>query len=218
MPGCGVALAAAVGVWDAVVMSSGLDGRDVAIGAAVVGARAGLAVARLALLPVRLAARVPVAGAPLRRASEGLQAEGRQARFTARRRLETVGAEEAGKTADRVLAGPLVEALARSIVAHRVVERAAEEALQEGAGRDVSRVLESPRLLELTDDFLRSEEMQRVVEHVASSPELRRALARQSSGLAGELAVGVRTRTESLDDAAERKVCRLTRRPPRTTQ
>jgi hypothetical protein len=58
-----------------------------------------------------------------------------------------------------------------------------------------------------------SEEMQRVIAHIASSPELRAAIAEQSSGLADEMVEGVRRRTVSLDDVAERTVRGWLRRP-----
>jgi hypothetical protein len=63
-----------------------------------------------------------------------------------------------------------------------------------------------------------SEEMQRVIAHIASSPELRTAMAEQSAGLAEEMVAGVRQRTVSLDDVAERTVRGWLRRPrPMTT-
>jgi hypothetical protein len=60
--------------------------------------------------------------------------------------------------------------------------------------------------------------MEQVIGHIASSPELRAALAEQSSGLAEEMVSGVRRRTASMDDAAERTVRGWLRRPrPRPT-
>jgi hypothetical protein len=58
-----------------------------------------------------------------------------------------------------------------------------------------------------------SDEMQHVIAHIASSPELRAAIAEQTSGLADEMVAGVRQRTVSMDDVAERTVRGWLRRP-----
>ena len=60
--------------------------------------------------------------------------------------------------------------------------------------------------------MLASDETQRALRHVASSPELLAAMAQQTTGLAEEVAGGVRASAVRLDDRAERVV----RRPPRT--
>jgi hypothetical protein len=79
-------------------------------------------------------------------------------------------------------------------------------------------VLDSPVLLEITDRVMASDEMQRVIAHIASRPELRAAIAEQTSGLSEEMVAGVRQRTVSLDDVAERTVRGWLRRPrPMTT-
>jgi hypothetical protein len=71
---------------------------------------------------------------------------------------------------------------------------------------------------QLTRRLLDSPEMQQVIGHIASSPELRAALAEQGSGLAEELAAGVRRRSAAMDDVAERTVRGWLHRPrPRTT-
>ena len=67
--------------------------------------------------------------------------------------------------------------------------------------------------MQATDRALRGPEMQRVIEHVAASPEVREALTRQSATLAEEMVAGVRTRAEVLDDVAERTVRGWLRRP-----
>jgi hypothetical protein len=133
---------------------------------------------------------------------------------------------------EALLEGPLTEQLARALGEHRVIERVADEliangtvtalvdqALQAGLGEQIAErllapdVLDSRVLLELTDRVMASEEMQRVIAHIASSPELRAAIAEQSSGLADEMVEGVRRRTVSLDDVAERTVRGWLRRP-----
>jgi hypothetical protein len=135
------------------------------------------------------------------------------------------------------LAGPLTERVARSLGEHRVIERIADEliangtvtalfdqALQAGLAEQIADrllapdVLDSPVLLEITDRVMASDEMQRVIAHIASSPELRAAIAEQTTGLTEEMVAGVRQRTVSLDDVAERTVRGWLRRPrPMTT-
>jgi hypothetical protein len=221
------------------------DGPDIALGAALTGLRAGIAVGRLALLPIRVAARAPVVGPSLRSTVEGLAIDGRIARVRGRRELEAaigelLAAPEVERAIDATLAGPLTDAVARSLVEHRVVERVAAEVVANGdldrtliaaldheathrlvetalgspgLERLVLGVLESRLALELTDRLLRSDEMQQVIEHIATSPEIREALTVQSATLAEEMAAGVRQRSSSLDDAAERRVRGWLRRP-----
>jgi uncharacterized RDD family membrane protein YckC len=58
---------------------------------------------------------------------------------------------------------------------------------------------------------LESDETQRMLRHVAASPELRDAIARQTRGLGEEVVGGVRASALRLDDRAER----IVRRPAR---
>ena len=179
------------------------DPRDLALGAAIASLRVGIAAGRLALAPAILAARAPVVGPPVQRALDAIEAEGRRARQ-----------EEVDRLIDDVLAGPLTEAVARKLVEHRVVERAVAEIAATGdLATTVAAALDSPQAIELTEHILASPEMQRAVEHLAASPELRRALAEQSSGLAEDMVGGLRHRSESLDEAAERTVRAWLRRP-----
>jgi uncharacterized RDD family membrane protein YckC len=125
---------------------------------------------------------------------------------------EVLSAPEIARVVDRALAGSLPEEIARSLVRHRVLERIAVELAESGElDRLVTAALASPRTLELTDRALTSDESQRVLRHVASSPELRDALARQTTGLAEEVVAGVRVSAARFDDRAER----IVRRPPR---
>lgn len=148
----------------------------------------------------------------------------------------------AERAVDRVLAGPLPEAVARSLVEHRVVERIVAELAASGefekavasvleheqTERTVRQVLaspaterllvdalDSPLTLELADRLVRSPAFERVLRHVVSSPEVREALTQQTSTLAGEMAAGLRRRTVRLDDSAEHGPRRWFRRPPR---
>jgi len=125
---------------------------------------------------------------------------------------EILSAPEIARVFDRALAGSLPEDLARSIVRHRVLERIVAELAASGElERLMTAALESPQTLELTDRVLASDETQRALYHVASSPELRDAIARQTTGLAEEVVGGVRSSAARLDDRAEE----IVRRHPR---
>jgi hypothetical protein len=94
-----------------------------------------------------------------------------------------------------------------------VLERIAAELAASGElERLVNPALASPQTLELTDKVLASDQTQRALGHVASSPELRDAVARQTTGLAEEVVGGVRVSAARLDDRAEQ----IVRRPART--
>jgi hypothetical protein len=226
-----------------------VDSLDVAAGLAVAGARAAARIGRTFLLPARVAARAPVLGPRLRAVAYGLGIDGQVQIARTRRELEAATAEalaapEAARTVDRALAGPLTEAVGRSLAEHRVVERLAGELVATGAvehaliaalehdeaqrllesalaspgtERLVAAMLESKLVPELTDRILASPEMQAVLEYVARSPELRRALTEQSSSLAEEMVGGLRTRTENLDAAAETTIRGWLRRPRPST-
>lgn len=200
---------------------------DTALGLLVTGVRAGRAVVALGAVPARVAYRSPL-GSPWRAVVAGLALDG----VAARRRWQLTG----DAALDRALAGPLTERLAGLLIEHRIIERIAQELVAQGTVADVVdgalkgglpdqvverlleyELLESRLLLELTDQVLRSEEMQHVIAHVAASPELRAAIAEQSSGLADDMVAGVRQRTVTMDDVAERTVRGWLRRP-RPTQ
>lgn len=221
-------------------MGRATDARDIALGLVVTGARAGAAAGRVALLPARVFGRVPIVRLALEDAGERLAAEGRKARARGRLELEdaagsVVAAREVERTVDRALAGPLTDAVARSLAEHHVLERtvgpvtatpafadAVAGALEHEASRRVAeRALGSPGLerivveavesrlaADVADRIVHSDELQRAVEEVASSAAVRAALAQQTTSLGEELMGGLRGRTEVADDAAERKVRR----------
>jgi uncharacterized RDD family membrane protein YckC len=158
------------------------------------------------------------------RTSEKLAAEGSDALEGGRRSLEAaagdvLSAPELERTVDRALAGSLPDAVARSLSEHRVIERVVAEIVaspefenavttaleHEVAKRLADRAIASSLSAEVTDRVLDSAELQRVVEHVASSPEIRLAVTRQTASLADELVGGLRLRTEGADDAAQVK-------------
>jgi len=125
---------------------------------------------------------------------------------------EVLSAPEVARVLDRSLAGSLPEELARSLVRHRVLERIVAELAASGElERLVTAALASPRTNELTDKVLASDGTQRALHHLASSPELRDAIAKQTTGLADEVIGGLRARAEQLDDRAEKVLRRPTR-------
>lgn len=192
---------------------------DVALGLAVGGARAGITAGRLAFLPLRVAARAPVVGGPLRRVGNDLAHQGELARARVRVRveaaiLELLSAPELERTADRVLAGTLTDTLGRSVAEHRVIERVAVQVI---ATTDVDRVigavLDHPMTERAVDRILASREMDRVVEFIASSPQVLEAVSAHTQTLAEEMVTSVRTRSQAVDDVAERTVRGWLRRP-----
>ena len=67
----------------------------------------------------------------------------------------------------------------------------------------------------MADRLRASDELSRTVESIATSHAVRSALQSQSTGMAREVAEGVRTRTADVDNALERTARRLLRRPRR---
>lgn len=178
-------------------------------------ADAALAVAQVAYdtarLPLGLVVRLP---GMHRLANEGAYVRARLRSRLEGATLELLSAPELERAVDRVIAGTLPDAIVRSLLAHHVVERLAEEVDLDAA---VAAVIASPHmdrlLVQATDRALRGPELQRVIDHVVASPEVRAALTKQSTTMAEELAQGVRTRAETLDDVAERTVRGWLRRP-----
>jgi len=221
--------------------------RNVFMGLVVTTGRISAKTGRLALLPARVLARSPLVE-PLRGRTERLAETGRNAEVDARRRLESaaegvLSAPEAEHVVDGVLAGALPEAVARSLIEHRVVERLVAEVLTtveldrevvsareaERTERLVSQALANPALervfaealesrltLDLTDQVVRSPAFKRALTEVLGSPELRAALKGQSMSFAGELVTGLGQRLRKLDDAIERGPRRWFGRAPRS--
>ena len=114
------------------------------LGLAAGGAQLGLAAGRAALLPARVAVRAPFMGASLRGAARDLAHQGSLVRERARVRAETatdelLASSEVERAADRLLAGPLTDAVGCSLAAHRVVERVAVQLLAIRRPRSVDR-------------------------------------------------------------------------------
>jgi uncharacterized RDD family membrane protein YckC len=116
---------------------------------------------------------------------------------------------------DRAFATRLPEEIVQSAVRHQVVERVVAELVASGAlDRAVKDALASPRTTDLTDAVIRSDQMRLAIKEVVESPEMRAALARQTTGLAEELVGSVRARAVRLDDRAERVAGRRPRTAP----
>ena len=223
-----------------------MDARDVGLGLVVVCGRVGAAAGRLALLPFRVAVRVPIVGTVLGRTGESLAEGGRDALVRGRDQLElaagkVVASPEVERAVDQALAGPLPETVARSLVERRVVERVAEQVLAStdlqaaveaalehaaterlvretlasaGFERIATNAADSLLASNLTEHVVESTEMQRLVEEIASSPAVRKALARQTMSLGDEVAARLRRLLRRLDDGAERRVRGWLRRAP----
>jgi hypothetical protein len=232
------------------VMSRRGEAADLILGAMAIGVRVGGASARVALVPVTLATRAPVVGPALRGAATQVADGGRDARRDALRRLDQLVdqlliAPELAAAIDRLAAGPLTDAIARSLARNEVPRRFAAElvaavdvdvaltaVLEHPQTRElvdalttspafqqiVADALDSKLTVELTDRVLEGPAMQRAVAFLAASPELRQVLAEQSAGMAEQTLEGVRRRSVALDDAAERTVRGWLRRPrPQTS-
>jgi uncharacterized RDD family membrane protein YckC len=153
------------------------------------------AAGRLAFFPARVAARA---------SREQLEAA-----------ADDVLVPELARLIDGAFASSLPEDVARSLVRHRVLERVVGELAASGAlDKAVKEALESPHASELTDRVLHSDEMRRAIREVVAGPEVRAAITQQTTGLAEELVVGVRSRAVRLDDRAEHAV----RRRPRAAR
>jgi uncharacterized RDD family membrane protein YckC len=135
---------------------------------------------------------------------------------------------------DELLAGPLPEALARSMVEHRVMERFVGELARRGdleatavsaleseqAERVVSSVLASPALERLLVEAVESPLSRELTNRMLQDPEFQRALrqvlSQQTAGFVGEAAGAVRERANAADAVAERLPRRLVGKAVRT--
>ena len=196
------------------VHGAATNARDIALGLTATSARVGIAVGRSALLPARVVARAPLVRSVVARTEEQLASEGAELRARGRSELESaaneiVASPEVERTVDGVLAGPLPDAVARSIVTHRVAERMVEQIASSPEFQEaIDRALASRMTAEFTDRALHSPEVQHAVEEIAASPAVRAALTRQTTTLADEVVDAARRRAASLDDTVQRKLGR----------
>jgi hypothetical protein len=205
------------------------------VGAAVLAQRrteaaAGVAsrVTEVALAPAALVWRSAPAR-PLRQRASDMSAaliqdgHGTATRSVGRSRvaLQRLGVEVSRsgvveEVVDRLLEAGVVDRVVTVILNHPATVRMVDGVLDDPAvDRLVTRILGSPMVENLTASILASDEMQMVMEHIMRSPELRAALAQQTAGLAGDMAVSVRSRTVVADDVAERVARGLLRRRQR---
>jgi uncharacterized RDD family membrane protein YckC len=119
-------------------------------------------------------------------------------------------ADETQRAIDGVLAGPLPEAIGRSLVEHHVVERLLAKALETKAAQAGT----STVARELADEITTSPAFKRALKNVVASPEIRQALERQTVGFGADLADAARLRAENVDERVERVVRRRLHRPP----
>lgn len=151
-----------------------------------------------------------------------------------------LAAPEVERAIDCLLAGPLMDAAGRSMAEHHVVERVATQMVltvdldrlidavldHELTERAIEHVLESPSLeryvtqvvesrfaQEVTEQLLASPELERIVAYIASSPHVVAAINQHTQTLAQEMVSDVRSRTQRVDDMAERAVRGWLRRP-----
>jgi uncharacterized RDD family membrane protein YckC len=149
--------------------------------------------------------------------------------------------DEAERALDGVMAGPLPEAVGRSLVEHRVVERFATEVLEaraadaatatptvegERAEQLVREALDNPEIermpvdaihsrltTELANEITQSPAFKRVLTNVMTSPEVRHAFEKQTAGLGADVAAVSRKHARRADDSVEKKVLGWLRRP-----
>jgi uncharacterized RDD family membrane protein YckC len=150
--------------------------------------------------------------------------------------------DEAQRAIDGVMAGPLPEAVGKSLVEQHVVQRVASSALeahkaQAAAGgapsidlapieHFVKQTLENPaveRMLketissrltaELADAITKSPAFKQTLRSVLESPEMRHALERQTTGLGADIARGARTKAHSADGGVEASVRTVVHHP-----
>lgn len=143
---------------------------------------------------------------------------------------------EAGRAVDIAMTGPLPEALAHSLVEHRVMQRMAREVL-DGADVDgmvaavsadeltekiVRQMLASPAMEQFLSDALESKLTSDLADKLLQNPELQRvidgavrsAMTRQATSLADRMAASARRADDAIDAPPRRWFRRRTRPQP----
>jgi uncharacterized RDD family membrane protein YckC len=111
----------------------------------------------------------------------------------------------AEETLDRSLAGPLPEALARSLIEHRVLERVVDELLASPEFRaSIVATLEREEVEGLLAEVLRSPATERLLGEAMSSPSVHKALTRQTTTAGEALLAGLRRGTRTGDGRLDR--------------
>lgn len=123
----------------------------------------------------------------------------------------------AEKSIDRMLAGPLPEAVAQSIVRHHVLERVISEIVASPEFRSAfTAALQHESTEELVAEVGKSPLLERVIRDAVSSPAVVSALTAQTTTVGGEMVASLRRATVRADAAVERAPRRWLRRPERT--
>jgi uncharacterized RDD family membrane protein YckC len=131
--------------------------------------------------------------------------------------IDALAAPELEHLVDRLLAGPLPEAVARSLVDNHVMERVAREALRRAdLEAAMSSALASEEAEALVHRALESPAFKQALEEALASPAVRNALTRQGEEVAHGALDRMRTGLESLDGSVERRPRRWLGRPART--
>jgi uncharacterized RDD family membrane protein YckC len=118
-------------------------------------------------------------------------------------RLDRLALGPAERALDALLAGPLPEALGRSLAEHHVIERVAA-GMVDGDAADPNAAVE-----ELTHRIVDSPEFKRALTEVLALPEVRTALTSQAAGFGDEVAGAVRGRSRALDKLLGTRARRL---------
>jgi uncharacterized RDD family membrane protein YckC len=175
-----------------------LRAEDVALGAAVTAARLAVSLTRLALLPLRVVGKTPVASGVGRSAAAELATAGRAARVDGRAHLtatarSALAAPELEMLIEDALTGPLPDAVVRGAFDDRVQRRIAAELDDEAVVVVIERVVD-------TNAF------KVALERALTSPAIRAALTKQTATFADEVAEQVRGRLTRLDRLVGRHV------------
>ena len=115
----------------------------------------------------------------------------------------------------RALRSPAVErAMVRVIVEQNAVQSALEQALtSDEVAQTVVDALDSEVADRVWEEILASPKAQMLVERIAEAPEVRAAIAQQGVGLVTDVGHRLTAITERLDDAAEKLIHRILRKP-----
>ena len=120
--------------------------------------------------------------------------------------------DEVERAVDAMLAGPLPESVARSIVQHRVLERVVSAVELDQA---VARALDSPAVQRALAGAIDSPLAEALAVHIAQSEAfsraVREALAQQTTSFGSELASALRRRARGIDDSVGRHAAEATR-------
>jgi hypothetical protein len=120
---------------------------------------------------------------------------------------------EGRELTDALLSRDVLKQRLRAAINSPATDELLQELLDSAAlDRLTARVLDSSFVENLTIRVIASDEMDLVLDYVTNSPEVRAAVTRQTAGLAGDMAAGVRSRTAVGDATTERLAQHIIRR------